>query len=616
MANINTIGSKVLRGVFFAVMFAVSGLVSCNGGGGSTTTNTPALPVSLAPSRTSGVAPLAVFFDASGTTDAGVTSRPFHDIEYRWDFGDRTLGVLNLSPPVGGTSTWNEGSRATVSSRNEATGPVAAHVFETPGTYTITLTAFDGANTATTTTTITVQDPEVTFSSTTVCVANSAPPVANTGGCPAGAAVANNADFSAEVATQLAAGKRRILLKRGDTFSITTNANINVAGPGLIGAYGPGIPPAIQTSLTTNIFKFNATSDWRVMDLSLNGLATTTSQGITYVTSASKITVLRLTTVNLNYAVNQGTNELAVVDSNFTAAPLQSSPVSSYGIFSSGGNRQMYMGNILNMGNLTPNVNHNIRVQGGNYVVITNNTSTVGGADALAYRGNTQYGVVSDNKFIGAASPTLVAIQPANDTLNEAQQDVIFERNWFVAGSGTNSELVIKAVGITVRNNIFNVTGAAIHRAITPDYTNQAIPTPAPMTDLVNIYNNTVYDADADINFNVVEYFSGLTSSCHSDVKNNLGYSPNSTTPAPVLLQIFGNCNITGANGTFGNSSDNQIKNTLPFANASPSLPADFSIATGSYAQNTGVTIPVFSDFFRTIRPQGSAIDMGAVEGP
>ena len=130
------------------------------------------IALSLAPARTSGVAPLAVFFDASGTTDVGVTARPFHDLEYTWDFGDPTAG------------TWAYGAQPGVSSKNSATGPVAAHVFEKPGTYTVTLTAFDGTNTVTTSKTITVDDPDVVFAgSGTVCMSTSG----TFTNCPSGA---------------------------------------------------------------------------------------------------------------------------------------------------------------------------------------------------------------------------------------------------------------------------------------------------------------------------------------------------------------------------------------------------------------------------------------------
>src|SRR5262245_45132397 len=72
-----------------------------------------AVTVQLSPSRTNGVAPLAVFFDATGTT-ATSTTRPFHDLDYTWTFGD---------PASGSRSTSGR-------SKNQAKGAVAAHVFE------------------------------------------------------------------------------------------------------------------------------------------------------------------------------------------------------------------------------------------------------------------------------------------------------------------------------------------------------------------------------------------------------------------------------------------------------------------------------------------------------
>jgi len=54
--------------------------------------------------------------------------------------------------------------------RNVASGPVAAHVFDTPGTYTVCVTAFDGANSERTSIQITVTDPNTVFAANTLCV--------------------------------------------------------------------------------------------------------------------------------------------------------------------------------------------------------------------------------------------------------------------------------------------------------------------------------------------------------------------------------------------------------------------------------------------------------------
>ena len=95
-------------------------------------------------------------------------------------------------------------------------------------------------------------------------------------------------------------------------------------------------------------------------------------------------------------------------------------------------------------------------------------------------------------------------------------------------------------------------------------------------------------------------------------MKNNLAYSPNTINLAPVLIANSGSCVISGAAGTFGNSSDSQIRLSPMFAGATPVNPVDFIIGTGSYAHGIATTLPVYSDFFRKRRTSGSAWDSGA----
>ena len=206
------------------------------------------IPAVLA-TRTTGVAPLAVFFDASGTTDTVETPYPFHELDYSWNFGDSgagnwTYGSGNVSYPCGngmsssftatidngsggagntltvsalslgsvglevplsasgltgnpvvtaqvtgavkgqtGTYTVNGSAQLVASttftdnevtptntycqawnaSKNVAYGPVVAHVFETTGTYTVSLTVKGASSSQTATTTITVSDPQRYF---------------------------------------------------------------------------------------------------------------------------------------------------------------------------------------------------------------------------------------------------------------------------------------------------------------------------------------------------------------------------------------------------------------------------------------------------------------------
>ncbi len=164
--------------------------------------------VSLTASRTSGVAPLAVHFHAIGTTADGV-QRPFHDLHYAWQWGD------------GGDSS----------------GPVAAHVFDLPGRYTVSLTVTrPGGGSSSATTRITVADPNEVFAGkdTVVCSNDK-----DFQGAPARAKRVTTSSFDTVIA-HLEAGKR-VLLARGDTFTATSRASVSGgSGPWILGAFGVG----------------------------------------------------------------------------------------------------------------------------------------------------------------------------------------------------------------------------------------------------------------------------------------------------------------------------------------------------------------------------------------
>ena len=339
---------------------------------------TGSIAPSLVPARTSGVAPLAVFFDASATTDTGVTTRPFHELEYTWDFGDP------------GAGTWAYGAQPGVSGKNSATGPVSAHVFETPGTYTVTLTVFDGTNTATRNTTITVQDPTTVFAGTnTICVSSNTMPTSGANGCPTGAAVAQEVSFPTIISTYAITG-RRVLLKRGDTFTGATEARLSQTGPGIVGAYGTGNKPVILStgaldlnSLSFSTGRSTTWSDWRVMDLSFNGqnrysLAPNRGNGgVTGIGLGSngggtiQATILRvsfkgystslgiaidgLNWVNNRDNVNQAVDQLAVVECDVNLDGTDTTAgITAY----NSGNRIAFLGNYFDGGGLQHRYDH------------------------------------------------------------------------------------------------------------------------------------------------------------------------------------------------------------------------------------------------------------------
>jgi hypothetical protein len=130
------------------------------------------LALRAAAARKTGVSPLLLFFDATGTTSTITGSgSAFQDISYRWDFGDTGSS---------GVGSGAHGANAGHNSNNSATGAVAAHLYVTNGadtTYTVTVTAYDGTNTASCQLHVTAYDPATAnvFPGTqTTCVYNSA----------------------------------------------------------------------------------------------------------------------------------------------------------------------------------------------------------------------------------------------------------------------------------------------------------------------------------------------------------------------------------------------------------------------------------------------------------
>jgi hypothetical protein len=219
------------------------------------------------------VAPCAIMFDATGTIDSAV-SDPLLDCYYYWDYGDTAKE----------NETWPYGARPGTQSKNKDAGIVAGHVYDTPGTYTATLTVLDSyGNINVATQQIIVSDPDIVFSGTkTICVSNDA----DFTGAPEGSTQITSSNYSTVINAQIVTltADKRILFKCGDVFDIdaTINGKHGVSRV-QIGSFGTGDKPEIRfTETSAALFFINLSDDADTPsdDIQIYGLKITNPFGI------------------------------------------------------------------------------------------------------------------------------------------------------------------------------------------------------------------------------------------------------------------------------------------------------------------------------------------------
>lgn len=477
--------------------------------------------------RSSGVAPFAVTFDATGTqADPALTAFPFHDLYYAWSFGD-----------AAGGATWTYGRSAGTLSKNAAYGPVAAHVFETDGSYTVTLWVYylDSGGTLhskSTTTSITVTAADTVFSGNTY--------VLSTGtdftGAPAGTQVPNAT--VANINSSIAAGKR-VLLKRGDTWNITTSVTIANSGPGILGAWGSGNKPKIVIS--DNIPGINMTTggDWRLVDIEVTTDLAEHTYKLAFGVSGSNVLLLRCYAHHVNSGVNSssGSDGLYIVDSviedMFTAPvndPTHGGPCGFFDVT----DRIAILGCSLTRSYGS----HMTRLQGASLSVVQNNTYTAYtnfGHNVCTLRGKTtagptpwdglysEWNIISDNVFDASlnASQYIVHSGPQSTGHAERVRNLIVERNHVIAGELDAFHFTVS--GLTCRNNLASTLAT---QTLTISGGNGA---GSPTSSDCFIYNNTFVKRA----ITTTPYYSAMivTGGGQSNVKftNNLAYGPNCT---------------------------------------------------------------------------------------
>lgn len=530
--------------------------------------------------RTSGPAPLYVAFDAtpSGSGVVQPAGGDYHSQHYTWDFGDTSAGEWYNNRP-----------------RNSATGFVTGHVFENPGEYTVTLNVrkADG-NTEQYTQPISVQ----AFSGTTYYVA------AN--GSDGNNGTAQGTPFrTVTKAATVASANVRILLRRGDTFTLTGDWVIDRPGPCEVGAYGSGADPVVQWASSHSgsglIFAGNNQgNDWRFVNVHFRGPGQGTGYGLLQFGRMENNLFLNCKFTHWQYGVTMrevSTSTLATACA-FVACE-----------FSNNSGRAGWFGGVK-LGLLGNRMisNQQVRVFHASRSVIAHNDMQ-GGQNAS--NGNTfkchgqewlnpvQYLVISDNNFggnDGGAWPVEVAPQSGADHANEPMLDIVIERNTFRGNSTTQVGMILAARRVVVRNNLFIATGCAPWYDAIVIFRRSLPPPP----DNVRVYNNTTYRGDSAT---TITFCNISADSSNTHVMNNALCAPSTTTR---------NMLSGSGSGLVYDVNFNKIVNASAFTSASG---GNFTPSSGSPILNLGQTLSrVKDDMMSTDRPQQGAFDIGAVE--
>ena len=590
--------------------------------------------LALGVSRASGVAPLAVFFDATSTT-ATSTTRPFHELEYRWAFGESNSG------------TWSHGAKAGSASRNEAMGPIAAHVFESPGTYPVTVSAYNGSTTVSYSCNITVTSADQEFAnSKTVCISG----VGNFSGCPAGAVQVTSTDPSAAVASHIGAGNKRILFARGETFSVGAQISINQPGPGIIGAFGSGAKPTLLNTAAIGTLALSSMttptiSDWRLMDLKIDGNGFGgNSVGVYAAGSINNTLISRLDIQNTSSGIKFSPSNLDAINNSgggFTSPMWDGLFITDNTVYNlvgtgaTGGNGFYVAGwRVAVMGNsIDNNLNgeHGMRSAYSDRSVWQHNTtqrvarahmtlrSPGQGEATLAHQlpglVYTQKLLASENRFIGGAEAhAFGGTGPTNAGSNGRAREEIWEKNLMLGGAGTNGFIGITGSEVTVRNNVllmdpgcswFPVNVGAYDTAYA---LSQGIPQPTN----VWFYHNTVYYPSTAF-FKLSMLIGDPLTNSELTYKNNLMYSPNNVVAQDGGDWLYNPNNITiFRNPLNSNTLATELHTSPNFTSTPPNSAVHVRPLAGSYAIGRAASLPVWSDYFGTPLPNG-ARDIGAV---
>ncbi len=477
---------------------------AADGGGAMTTASATAV-----------TAPWLVHFDTIDTVSpswtSGVEQSSSDDVaelRYEWTFDD-----------AGNEEDWRYPTQSP-GSNNEHQGFLAAHVFESAGTHTVTLTLTETDGTET----VYTEDIEVSaFAGTTYYVSNA--------GSNGNDGLSTGAPFETfAYAMTFLADDVRILFNRGDTWTVSANISVD-ADPWIIGAYGTGNRPIFNHTAGGNLWTLRGAGGWRLVDLDLRVTSGGGNSPFYFhnpgADDADDFLMLRCRVDGWESTQQneRNTNELiGIVDCDIVNG-------GTYGSFFAGASRIVYMGNSVDN---TGGSSHVLRIGRGYKAVISRNRlfDPGSGRHALKLHGpifggsrpDTQYVHISDNEVRG--DDWCIAIAPTDASSDERILDVVVERNRIYGMADSNREMAVAASSVIVRNNVFfaeNVTGST-WRAVSIF---QRGGEPSPPDD-IRVLHNTVYCPET-----LTATFSIYTeedSPTNVEADNNLISAPDVTT--------------------------------------------------------------------------------------
>lgn len=578
---------------------AVAGAVAGSG---------PAVPV-LNASATSGAAPFGVVFNAVGTTHP-LTTNPFRDLLYFFDAGD------------GSVTVYTHGELAGLLKRRYVGGPVWTYVFETPGTHTTRVWAYDGVTLSLPfSQSITVTDPDVVYSqANTYYVHPTVLPVPGVDGVPADAAAGNcilSSDFQF-VTNLYFTSNKRVRFRSGQTWTAASSSNRSACVNLYVDTYGGSAQATINAG-ANNVTMLsglagsgnvaNNPNNWRVVNLKFdsNGFTGTFTIDFKPITTGSGDANIK--NIQSGYSTFHNCSVvnafkgfqikgIGSVLSNYSATNIN-------GGVGLGGGIGAYFEGVLKNGIVDSFIDaayggeHCLRVQGFDYFAEISNTykRPAAGKNYSTLRGwqvasqpnavTAQYAVRGYGKFDadGIVADTISAYLHTGQTnlsANEPIADIMIEGNFLykVANLGGGKAIESSCRRATLRGNVVyhsnNISASSPIQFGNPN---------AAMTfthgDHLAV-GNTIY-SDTTKGFTAFEVQGGITD---SRFRGNLVYVPNSTKDVDVAgtgpTFVYG-AGVNNSGNTYDyNSSPAQIKSTDPlFVGPLTSKPG-FKLQAGS----------------------------------